>query len=61
MAEVIWSDEALSDLQAIGEYFERTSPPYAAAIVRKLYDSAEYLGEHPKLGRKVPEIGHESM
>ena len=61
MAEIVWSEEALSDLEAIGEYFERTSPQYASAIVSRLYSSVEKLAEYPKLGRTVPEVEHESL
>lgn len=60
MAEIVWSEEALSDLEAIGEYFERTSPQYASAVVSRLYSSVEQLAEYPKL-RTVPEIEHESL
>ena len=61
MAEVVWTEEALSDLEAIGEYFDRTSPQYASIVVSKLYDSVGRLTEHPKLGRQVPEVEHESL
>lgn len=61
MAEIIWTDEALSDLEAIGEYFERTSPQYASVVVNELYTAVEPLAEHPRMGRKVPEIGHETL
>jgi toxin ParE1/3/4 len=61
MAEIVWSDEALSDLEAIGEYFERTSPQYASAVVSRLYSSVERLVEYPKMGRKVPEVERESL
>jgi len=59
MAEVVWTKEALSDLEAIGAYFDRTSPKYASVVVRKLYDSVGRLTEHPKLGRQVPEVATE--
>ena len=61
MAEIVWSEEALSDLEAIGEYFERTSPQYASAVVRRLYSSVEQLAKYPKLGRTVPEVEHELL
>lgn len=61
MAKIVWSEEARSDLEAIGEYFERTSPQYASAIVSRLYNSVEQLADYPKLGRTVPEIEHESL
>lgn len=61
MAEIVWTEEALSDLEAIGQYFDRTSSPYASVVVSKLYTSVERLTEHPKFGRQVPEVEHESL
>jgi addiction module RelE/StbE family toxin len=61
VADVVWTEEALTDLEAIGEYYERTSPQYASVIVERLYESVEHLADHPKMGRTVPEIGHESL
>jgi addiction module RelE/StbE family toxin len=61
MAEVVWTKEARSDLEAIGEYFDRTSPQHAQVVIRKRYDSVERLTEHPKRGRQVPEVDHESL
>ena len=61
MADIVWTEEALSDLEAIGEYFERTSPQYATTIVDRLYTSVEPLSEHPRMGRRVPEVDHESV
>ena len=48
MAEVVWTEEALSDLNAIGEYYDRTSPQYASVIVDTLYTSVERLTEHSR-------------
>jgi addiction module RelE/StbE family toxin len=61
MAEIVWTDEALSDLTAIGEYFERTSPEYASVVVNELYTAVEPLAEYPKMGRRVPEVDHASL
>lgn len=61
MAEVVWTEEALSDLEAIGEYFDRTAPSYAPVVVSWLYTSVERLVDHPKMGRRVPEVDHESL
>ena len=59
MADVVWTEEALSE--AIGDYFKQTSPQYAAALVDRLYSSVDPLDEPPKTGRKVPEVNHESL
>jgi len=61
MAEVVWAEEALSDLEAIGEYFDRTSLQYASVVVGKLYTLVERIAKHPKIGRQVPEVEHESL
>ena len=59
MAEVVWTLEALDDLDAIGAFHERTSPSYAASLVERLYEAIVVLEEHPRFGRKVPEIDHD--
>ncbi len=51
--------EALDDLDAVGVFYERTSPSYAVSLVGRLYASVEVLEEHPRIGRKVPEIDHD--
>jgi len=61
MADIVWTEEALSDLEAIGDYFERTSPRYAPTVIDRLYSCVEPLAEHPKMGRRVPEVDHESL
>ena len=54
MAEVVWTLEALDDLESIGEYYERTSPAYAASLIQRLYTSVEVLEEHEQReGRTV--------
>jgi len=53
---VIWSLEAVEDLEAIAEYIERDSPHYAAAVVEKIATLARSLPTHPRMGRKVPEF-----
>jgi addiction module RelE/StbE family toxin len=59
MAEVVWTLEALDDLNAIGAFHERTSPLYAVSLVERLYEAVVVLEEHPRFGRKVPEIDHD--
>ena len=60
VADVRWSRGALDDLDAIGGYFERTSPQYARSVVARLYSAPEVLADHPQAGRVVPEVevGH---
>ena len=58
MARVlIWSPEAVEDVEAIAGYIERDSPWYAKAVVSKIVEIAESIPEFPEMGRMVPEIG----
>ena len=59
MAEVVWTREALDDLDAIGVFHERSSRAYAVSLIDRLYGSVEALEAHARLGRKVPEIDHD--
>ena len=57
MARVlVWSPEAIEDLEAIAAYIERDSPWYARAVVTKIVETAESIPQYPELGRIVPEL-----
>jgi len=57
MARVlVWSPEAVEDIDAIAAYIERDSPWYAKAVASKIVETAESVPEYPELGRMVPEI-----
>ncbi len=53
---IIWSPEAIEDVEAIASYIERDSPWYAAAVVSRLIETTEEIRFHPSLGRVVPEV-----
>ncbi len=54
---VVWSLEALEDVDAIAAYIARDSIFYTAAVVEKLLDTAAELPRFPEAGRVVPELG----
>jgi plasmid stabilization system protein ParE len=56
-----WSPEATEDIEAIAEYIGRDSVFYARAVITKILAAARSLGEFPKLGRIVPELGDENI
>ena len=58
---IVWSPEAVEDLESIAEYIERDSPFYAKAVVNKIFQSTEKLENFPKIGRIVPELGREDI
>ena len=53
--QVVWSPEALADVEAIASYIARDSAAYARAVVEKILETARQLCEFPFLGRMVPE------
>jgi addiction module RelE/StbE family toxin len=59
--EVIWSPEAIEDVDSIGEFLARTSPNYASTVVSKLLEAARKLRSFPFAGRVVPEVGNEMI
>lgn len=61
MVEIVWTEGALEDIEAIGEYYERRSPDYATAVVAQLFASTERLQTFPRQGRKVPEVDHDRL
>jgi len=53
---VVWSPEALEDVDAIAAYIARDSVFYAAAVVEKMLAAASGLNQFPQSGRIVPEL-----
>jgi plasmid stabilization system protein ParE len=56
MAEIIWTEPALSDLDAIADYIALDNPVAAAALVQRVFGHVEQLAEHPDSGSKPPEL-----
>jgi toxin ParE1/3/4 len=56
MAEIIWAEPALSDLDTIADYIALDNPEAARRLVRKIFEHVGYLKEHPKLGSKPQEL-----
>jgi toxin ParE1/3/4 len=53
---VVWSPEALEDVDDIAGYIARDSVFYAAAVVEKMLAVASGLSQFPHSGRIVPEL-----
>jgi len=56
MAEVVWTEPALSDLDAIADYIALDNPIAAAALVQRVFSHVEQLAEHPDSGSKPREL-----
>ena len=61
MVKVRWTDFALENLIAIGDYIEKDSYFYAQRVVNSLFNSVDILEQHPLAGRVVPEFGNRSI
>ena len=59
--KVVWSPEAIEDLQSIAEYIERNSEFYARAVVIKILDVSRSIKNLPSRGRVVPEVGDDNI
>lgn len=58
---VVWSPQALNDVEAIAEYIEKDSPFYARAVVAKIVAVTRHLARYPLSGRVVPELRDASL
>lgn len=56
MAEVIWTDPALQELNAIAEYIALDNPAAASRLVEQVFDKTDQLEDFPKSGRIPPEL-----
>ena len=50
MAQVIWTDPALSDLDSIADYIAVENPGAASAVVERVFVHIGKLEQHPELG-----------
>ncbi len=56
MAEVIWTEPALSDLEAIADYIALDNPAAARALVQRVVEHVDQFTDHPLSGAKLPEF-----
>jgi toxin ParE1/3/4 len=56
MAEIVWSDPALSDLDAIADYIALENPAAASELVKRIFDHVGQLVDHPESGSRPQEL-----
>ena len=56
MAEIVWTEPALQDLDAIADYIALDDPPAARRLVQRVFQHVEQLAEHPGSGSRPPEM-----
>lgn len=55
---LIWSQEALDDIDNIAEYIGRDSIYHAQQVVEQIFELGDSLTNQPELGRVVPELNN---
>jgi len=56
MAQVIWTEPALQDLNEIAEYIAIDKISAANKLIQKVFSCTDHLEKFPKSGRKPPEL-----
>ena len=56
MTRLVWTPQALADVEAIRDYIRRDSPRYAEMAVARIILAVERLEQFPESGRVVPEV-----
>ena len=60
MAEVVWTEPALDQLNAILEFIALDSPAATHVVARRVFAATDRLASFPKMGRPIPEFPHKS-
>jgi addiction module RelE/StbE family toxin len=61
VTEIIWSRQAIEDVEAIRAYVARDSARYADLLVERLVSAVEGLETDPLSGRVVSEVGDDTV
>jgi toxin ParE1/3/4 len=56
MAEVVWTEPALNDLDAIADYIAVGDSAAARQFIRDVFKHIDHLIDHPRLGSYPPEL-----
>ena len=59
--KVVWSPEAIEDVESIAQYIDRDSEFYARAVATRIIQTARSIESFPWMGRVVPELEDEKM
>jgi plasmid stabilization system protein ParE len=56
MAKIVWTEPALADLDAIGDYIALQNPEAAAQLVSRIFGHVGQLESHPDSGARLSEL-----
>ena len=61
MTRLLWSPQAVEDVEAIRSFVARDSELYANLLVERIVAAVDRFNSFPFSGRVVPEVGDESL
>jgi addiction module RelE/StbE family toxin len=61
VTSVIWSPQAIRDVESIRAFIAQDSPSYADLEARRIVAAVEQLRMFPESGRRVPERPHPTI
>jgi plasmid stabilization system protein ParE len=61
MTRVLWTRQAVEDVEAIKAYVARDSERYAVLLAERIVAAVNRLEVFPQSGRIVPEVGDDSV
>lgn len=56
MTRIVWTQEAISDLESARDYIAGTSPHYGNVVAARLVEAMDRVADFPRSGRAVPEL-----
>lgn len=56
MAQIVWSEPALADLEAIADYIALDDPEAAGRLIGRVVEHVGQLAEHPLSGSRLQEL-----
>lgn len=61
MPRIVWTAEAIADIEAIRDFIARNSPHYGNVVAARLVETVDRLRDFPKSGRVVPELRRDDI
>jgi toxin ParE1/3/4 len=59
VTRILWTLEAVSDLESVRDFISLTSPHYGNVLAANLVESLDRVRDFPRSGRIVPELQRE--
>lgn len=56
MAEIVWTEPALGDLDSIADYIALDDPQAARRLIQRVFHHVEQLARHPQSGSQPQEL-----